>query len=592
MNSLAETIQQAPSAPALPAHDREPGHHVRIMDVWPKLLDAALHIEVHDSPLEGIANIVPQIFNARGCIITTDGSANDGYQPACTNVFFSSDLQPHLTQELTDGDFLIGSYGPLPKLEGLAPDTPNWFWRTAIRNPRNDARIGHLILFFNGERMPSTEERLALRSIEKLIQFVADSAGRDFELQTAQDRFSSLASSIPGVVYQRVVTTDGDIRYTYISESAKDLFGVSASEILTNPRALFKHYAPEYGDTFRERLMEASRTLSTWDVEASIVTPDGKQKYTHAIARPQRQPDGSVVWTGVILDATRIKKAEKLAAETEARTRKAIVNRLPLGFLLFGNDDKLVLKNKHLRNFYPDVDDIAQEGSSYTDVVSVELACGLDSTQAEQSFDERLQERLIAHNSAKDVLFERQISDDRWVLINEHPTPDGGRVVLYTDISLIKLQERVLARHAARLETANAELQQFAYVASHDLQEPLRKIEAFWRPPGPGSHRCVGRKKCALPGPHDQCGRPHAWADQRPADLLTRWRAPLARSGVQPGQHRLRSLRRSGTHDLREQRRGGRAGPANHYGRPDPNASVVPEPDLQFDQVQRQGPPT
>ena len=123
-------------------------------------------------------------------------------------------------------------------------------------------------------------------------------------------RLSAIAESIPGVVYQRVVKPDGDIRYTYISEGARDLFGVSPEEILKDPNALFDIFTPEYHATFREKLLEAARELKMWDVEASIITREGKRKYTHAIARPTRQDDGSVVFDGVILDATKIHQAE------------------------------------------------------------------------------------------------------------------------------------------------------------------------------------------------------------------------------------------------------------------------------------------
>lgn len=63
-------------------------------------------------------------------------------------------------------------------------------------------------------------------------------------------------------------------------------------------------------------------------------------------------------------------------------------------------------------------------------------------------------------------------------------TPLGGKdslMVLATvlDITTRKQTEDALAQSLADLQTANERLTQFAYVTAYDLQEPLRKIEAF-----------------------------------------------------------------------------------------------------------------
>lgn len=119
-------------------------------------------------------------------------------------------------------------------------------------------------------------------------------------------------------------------------------------------------------------------------------------------------------------------------------------------------------------------------GNGWQDILSAsDRTATVDSWNASLESGEKilLEIRVIKHDGTA-----------QWHLINAVPQKDsGGQLVLwivtFTNIQdqknfSGKLEEKVKER-TSELEKTNNQLNQFAYTASHDLQEPLRKIMTF-----------------------------------------------------------------------------------------------------------------
>jgi PAS domain S-box-containing protein len=260
------------------------------------------------------------------------------------------------------------------------------------------------------------------------------------------------------------------------SEQIEPLFGFERGEFEGTYEAFLQRVHPEDREFVTNSVNICLENNEDYAIEHRIVWPDGTVRWVSETGDVFRNNSGEPVrMLGVVQDITSRKRAEQEVLRQKDLLENTLES-LTYPFFVVNVDDYTV--------------QMANSAAIPPGDLPETLTCHALTHQCAEPCNTSehpcpLQEVL---STKEPVMMEHVHYDDEgnphYVEVNGYPIFDAEgdirQMIEYAiDITERKLARKSLAEKKEALARSNAELEEFAYIASHDLQEPLRKVQAF-----------------------------------------------------------------------------------------------------------------